>query len=178
MNCQDAERLILASGDSAPTDEELTVLEAHIAGCASCARLREAVLGAGNRLRETAAAVSVPDARHEWREIRSRIQVPERAAPSWARLLPAIGLPIAAAAAIAIAFVLLPERPATTDVAESGSATATSIAEGTQLTEFAWEPHAEYVEIPGSDDSMVVYLDEPSGWLVVWAVEPNGHTGG
>jgi hypothetical protein len=54
----------------------------------------------------------------------------------------------------------------------------TEITQAAEFAEVAWEPHAEFVEVPGSDDSMIVYLDEPSGWLVVWAVDPTDGVGG
>jgi anti-sigma factor RsiW len=171
MNCHDAESLMFAESDGALNEDKRTVLEAHVASCKSCSQLRHAIAATSRHLRDSAEAVSVPDADSEWREIRRRIQKAEPAAPVWARLLPALGIPLAAAAALAIAFLAAPqwfERTGGADSAELAPETA----------QIAWEPHAEFVEIPGSDDSMVVYLDEPSGWLVVWAVDPGDGVGG
>lgn len=173
MNCHDAETLMLAERDGALTDERRTVLAAHIAGCKSCSHFRDAIAATALHMRESAQTVSVPDATREWREIRRRIQAPEPAAPVWARLLPALGVPLAAAAALAIAFFAAPQWFMRTISEDPVAGT-----EITQVAEIAWEPHAEFVEVPGSDDSMVVYLDEPSGWLVVWAVDPTDGIGG
>jgi anti-sigma factor RsiW len=176
MNCHDAEELMLAERDGALTDEKRTVLTAHIAGCKSCSHFRDAIAASTRHLRESAQAVCVPDASREWREIRRRIQKSEPAAPAWARLLPALGVPLAAAAALAIAFLAAPQwfgRGGGED-----PLAGTEITQAAELAEVAWEPHAEFVEVPGSDDSMIVYLDEPSGWLVVWAVDPTDGVGG
>jgi anti-sigma factor RsiW len=174
MNCHDAETLMLAERDGALPDEKRTVLTAHVAGCKSCSHFRDAIAATARHMRESAQAVSVPDADSEWREIRRRIQKPEPAAPVWARLLPALGVPLAAAAALAIAFLAAPQWFKRDDSIPANTAST----EPVQVAEVAWEPHAEFVEVPGSDDSMVVYLDEPSGWLVVWAVDPTDGTGG
>ena len=39
-------------------------------------------------------------------------------------------------------------------------------------------PRVEFVELTGHDESAVVYVDQESGWLVVWAVagKPVGGT--
>jgi len=177
MNCHDAETLMLAEKDGALPDEKRTVLEAHIAGCKSCSHFRDAIAATSHHMRESAQAVSVPDAAREWREIRRRIQAPEPAAPVWARLLPALGVPLAAAAALAIAFLSAPQWFGRGD-SDPATIATTASTEIVQVAEVAWEPHAEFVEVPGSDDSMVVYLDEPSGWLVVWAVDPTDGIGG
>ncbi|HEY5553025.1 MAG TPA: zf-HC2 domain-containing protein [Opitutaceae bacterium] len=163
---------MFAEKDGALNEDKRTALEAHVAGCKSCSHFKHAIATTSRQLRESAQAVSVPDADSEWREIRRRIQKTEPAAPVWARLVPALGVPLAAAAALAIAFIAAPQW----FVRESKDPVAG--AEIAQVAEVAWEPHAEFVEIPGSDDSMVVYLDEPSGWLVVWAVDPTDGIGG
>ncbi|HUG09444.1 MAG TPA: zf-HC2 domain-containing protein [Opitutaceae bacterium] len=171
FNCHDAESLMFAERDGALTEDKRTALEAHTAGCKSCSDFRHAIATTARHMHDSVEAVRVPDADSEWREIRRRIQKAEPAAPIWARLLPALGIPLAAAAALAIAFIAAPQWFERTGVADSAE-----IAPETALV--AWEPHAEFVEIPGSDDSMVVYLDEPSGWLVVWAVGSTDGTGG
>lgn len=158
MDCHDAEMLLLAEKDGAPSDERRAVLEAHLAGCASCKRLSDDLAAASEHLRASARAVSMPDAGREWREIRARIQAPERSAPAWSKLLPAIAVPLAAAAALAVAFFAEPQW-FRRDVAP------------------VEEARAEFVEVIGSDDSPIVFVDEQSGWLVVWAVDPADKVG-
>ena len=165
MNCHDAESLLIAEKDGVLTEKERAVLQAHLADCKSCSKLQADLAAATNHFKESALAVTVPDAVKEWREVRARAAAPERTAPAWSRLLPAIGVPLVAAAALALAFIAEPqwfgrEEPTATVQAVEAPQTA------------AWTPSAEFVEIPGSDDSPVVYVDEPSGWLVVWAVDP------
>jgi len=170
MNCQDAEQLVLARKDGALTDDKRTALEAHIAGCASCARLQSLISENSNHLRESAHTATMPDVADEWLEIRRRIQAPEPVAPMWSRLMPVLSVPLAAAAALVIAFFAVPQWFDRADSVDP--------VEPVRIAQFEWGARAEFVEMPGSDDTVVVYVDEPSGWLVVWAVTPSTDIGG
>lgn len=103
-------------------------------------------------LRDALARPAGPDtgpeaAERAWRELRAKL--PERRRPGrpgpagWL----AWGLPAAAAAALA--FVVAVQRPEEVDTPAS----------------------VEYVDVPGSDAPTVVFLDDESGWLVVWSVQ-------
>ncbi len=99
-------------------------------------------------LRTDAARVTVPDVDAEWRLLHARLNAPRRrtlAPVTW------IGLPLAAAAAVALAFFVT--RPAPSTVA--GAAVAS----------------VDYVDVAGRDATPVVYVDNDSGMLVVWAVD-------
>lgn len=100
-------------------------------------------------LRTVDARVTVPDADEEWRLLQARLDAPRRrrslAPVTW------IGVPLAAAAAIALAFFVT--RPA--PLALAGREVAS----------------VDYVDVAGRDATPVVYMDKDSGMLVVWAVD-------
>ena len=104
-------------------------------------------------LRAESARLSVPDADEEWRLLQARLAAPRRR-----RLAPVtwIGLPLAAAAAVAVAFILTRPTPSTLAGASFAS--------------------VDYVEVAGRDATPVVYVDNDSGMLVVWAVDNTNET--
>ncbi|MBI2812717.1 MAG: zf-HC2 domain-containing protein [Opitutae bacterium] len=117
MNCHDIEPLLLAERDGVLTPAQHAALAAHVATCPACRQLRAVTGEAVTFLKTDAANVTVPDADKEWRTLRARLRG-ETAKPARKRpLAPVIlrngnrprnlfwfGAPLAAAAAITIAF--------------------------------------------------------------------------
>ncbi len=154
MNCHSAQPLLSAERDGALTLRERADLEAHVAGCAECRRFKAVLAAAGEHLQVAAAQVKMPDEERAWqdirREIRAAKQAPARAWWSFGRWTMPVGAAVAALAVIAIV------APTITD---------------DDPPEVATTARAEYVEV-GEGASSVVYKDDQSGWLVVWAVPP------
>ncbi|MCX6955143.1 MAG: zf-HC2 domain-containing protein [Verrucomicrobia bacterium] len=150
MNCRTAQRLLSAERDGALAAPERAGLAAHVAGCAECRQFQAALGEAGNRLRSAAARVPVPDEERAWQDIHREIRAarPEATRAWWGPVKWA--LPLGAAATLA---VILAWAPSDDDLVSQSVA------------------RAEFVEVPG-DASSVVYVDDKSGWLVVWASAP------
>jgi len=152
MNCPEAENLLQAERDDALTVEQRASLDRHLTGCAACRELQSSLLLAGEAVRAEAAAVPVPDVDVEWRRLRSRLHGAEVPEQPRRRLAPVIwlGAPLAAAAALALAFIFQSPRPN----AAHGAVALASV---------------DYVEAGRADASTMVYQDQQSGWVVVWA---------
>lgn len=156
MNCRDIESLLLAEKDGVLTAAQHAELGQHVGNCPACRQLRKNLAEATSDLRAEVAGVVVPDIDTEWTNIRSRlgsVGKTERKRP----LAPVIwlGAPVAAAAALALAFF----------VGRPGSSEATPASATTDLAS------AEFVEAGNTDASTMVYVDKESGWLVVWATD-------
>lgn len=159
MNCRQAERAILAAVEGALPPTELAGLESHLATCAGCRRLLAQQALVGPTLRAAAGQVPLPQIETEWLAIRRALR--DGAAESetgrawnWRRGL-AVAVPLGAAAALALALGLRawgPAEPARLAQTEGIAA------------------RAEFVQADEPAASPLVYLDEPSGWLVVWTV--------
>jgi len=149
MNCREIEPLLLAERDGALTSEQRAALEQHVAACPACQQLRIRLNAALDTFRSDAATVSVPDIETEWRTLRAQLQS-EHAKPAKKRpLAPVIwfGTSLAAAAALTFAYLGRPAQPAP----------ATAIAQ------------AASAEAGAADIPTIAYVDQESGWLVVWA---------
>jgi anti-sigma factor RsiW len=167
MNCHTAENLLHAERDGALSKEQHADLERHVQGCARCAQLRLEIAAAGKAVQDDAARFTVPDADEEWRLLqleRRRREHEVRTRTSTPSLLRWVGAPMAAAAALALAFQagrMMPMLPSAQDF------------------EVPKEARADYVEVANRDASPIVFLDQESGWLVVWAAdsaqEPRGN---
>lgn len=170
MNCRDAETQIFAARDAPLGAADAAVLEQHLQACPQCRRLAAGLTAAASSWRERDQAVTVPDARSEWHAVRRQIRsaAPAQKAtaglPSWQRLW-RFALPLAGAGALAIGMVNLSQTPPATP-AESTIAAADWSHFEDHFTAYA---RAEYVETENEDVSPFVYLDEESGWLIVWA---------
>lgn len=161
MNCHSAQPLLSAERDGTPPSRERADLEAHVAGCAECLRFRRMLTEAGDHLRTTAAQVKVPDEERAWQDIHREIRAlkPEAARPWWQ--LGRWTMPLGAvAAAVAVMAVFAP------DFLDDGG--------GDDAPESA-VARAEFVEV-ADNASSVVYVDDKSGWLVVWA-DPGAKSG-
>ncbi|MDI1250560.1 MAG: zf-HC2 domain-containing protein [Lacunisphaera sp.] len=160
MNCRDTEPLLLAERDGVLTSEQHAALAGHVAACPACRQFRAALTEATLFLKTDAANVAVPDADLAWRELRAQLQLPgEKDRPAKKRrLAPVIwfGSTLAAAAALTFVFLSRQPRPMPTVILDNDV-----VAE------------AEFVEAGDINASMMVYVDKESGWLVVWATDPD-----
>ncbi len=148
MNCREAQDQILSGREPSPGDSSTGALAQHLATCAGCRRMQADLTAALASWRREAAVVRVPDAEREWHAVRRRIRQGATESPRWSRsLLAWIAVPLGAAAALAFAFFV---EPAPTFAAE-------------QIA------HVDAVEAPGNNASTMVFVDDQSGWLIVWA---------
>ena len=155
--CRKIEALLLSEPDGALSAAELTVVEADVAGCESCRRQRILLSEVSAALKNSHRARSVPSASEEWMTLHERIhnerrhsKENRRAARPWLRWgIPALSLGTAAA----VACILYLRAPAPTHFPRATIA------------------RAEYVQSENAE-STLVYVDQESGWLIVWASSP------
>lgn len=158
MNCHESQTLLFAERDRPLDPYEHTAVEAHLAGCAECQRVRTGLQDAFALWRKQQAAVTVPNAEREWHAVRRRIRggmAPESTAAPRRRhstLFPWLVVPLSAAAAIAIALYVDPfglDNPEPV------------------------QPRTQSVRVDAAaasgEASTMVFVDDKSGWLVVWA---------
>jgi len=151
MNCREAQDQILTASDGLRAEGSRADLASHLAGCAGCRRIQNDLEAALSTWRTEVATVAVPDAEREWHAVRRRIRGAGDAAQSAPRsrrsLYTWIALPLGAAAAAALALLISPSP------------------------RFDPEPiaHVDSVEAPGNNASTLVFVDDQSGWLIVWA---------
>ncbi|MDP3072135.1 MAG: zf-HC2 domain-containing protein [Opitutaceae bacterium] len=160
MNCREVQSELFADTEDTPANARRAAVAAHVAHCAACQRVRDDLTAALTAWRSDVAKVSIPDAELEWHAVRRRIRgggVPASSG-SWQKWTAWLGLPLAVAAAAALIFVARPVQ-----------ITAPILPIG----EFA---HAENIEAPGRDASTMVFVDDQSGWLIVWASDSAGQT--
>jgi predicted anti-sigma-YlaC factor YlaD len=141
MNCHAAQRLVSAARDGELGGPDRAALDGHLAGCAGCRRMSEALAEAAGAWKSRDAAAAVPDAKLEWQRLQRKLSpasVPTSRSGVW------WGLSLAAAAGLALA--LWTPRPA-------------AVSDG------------QLVEVGDGQASATVYVDAQSGWLVVWAVD-------
>jgi anti-sigma factor RsiW len=152
MNCQAAQLLLSAERDQPLGAGVRAPLEAHLAECAACRKLRATLAESAAAWRVTTANVPVPDERLEWQRIRRRLHgegQPE-VKPTFGWLAWWRGLSFAAvAAAVAFGVFLAPSW----NGRGAGAAVAAT----------------DTVEVGGDASSAMVFVDDKSGWLVVWA---------
>ena len=160
MNCRAAQPLISAERDGALGGDSRGTLEEHLAGCATCRQLRVTLTESAAAWRTTTARVPVPDERLEWQRIRRRLNgEPARSSyRAWGAVTGWRGLSFGAAAVLALGLFFSPRWP------DSALPSAK-----------AQVARSEFVEVGGDASSAMVFVDEKSGWLVVWAA---GATGG
>jgi len=153
MNCRTAEDQICVERDHALDAAGLRALDEHVQACASCRQKRESLTLAIAAWRTATVTVGVPDAQREWESVRRQIRgvatTPElRASPRRHFGLPWLALPLGAAAAIMMAFYV-----------NRGPAPVSSVGRN------------DAVEVSAADGS-VVFVDDKSGWVVIWEGEP------
>jgi anti-sigma factor RsiW len=171
MNCRDSESLILAERDGALPKDQLAALSDHVAACPACQKLRTALSAAHEAYTTGVGAVEPPDADDAWRALQVRLRPRKRP------LAPVIwfGAPLAAAAALALAFFL--NRPGSSGPAATAEIAALTVPPP-PLHDPSFIAGADFVETGDPDASVVVFVDEESGWLVVWAAAPVLETSG
>jgi anti-sigma factor RsiW len=162
MNCRDIEGLVLSAHDGTLTDEQCAAVASHVAGCPACRQLQAEVAAALGAYRADAAQVKAPNADEEWRRLRPRLQEGRTARKR--PLAPVVWLGSAMAAAAALAFAFLGPKP-------QPAAPVVFSPDNEVVAE------AEFVEAGNSNASTMVYLDKESGWLVVWATDANAPAG-
>lgn len=169
MNCRTAQRLLSAERDGALTPAERAGLDAHLAECAECRQARAAIAAAITGWQQATARVEVPDVEVAWQDIRREIRQsqPEKseaaarrgwAVPALWRWSVSLGAAAALAAVLALGPSWMEDSPEPT-VAVARAETA----------------RADFVEV-AKDSSSMVYVDDKSGWLVVWAVDDSRPT--
>ncbi len=187
MNCRDAQEELLAPRDTPLGAAGSSALRAHLTECAACRALQNQLLHATAAWRETDAQVKVPDAQSEWLAARRRLrQADDNSLSSaygwWQRALQ-VAAPITAAAAIAFVFWGTRQDSPEAPIENPALARSSGATEGTEVdpTEdpwaefadhFAYASNVEYVETENEDASPFVYVDDESGWLIVWASAP------
>lgn len=153
MDCREAEKLILIEREGASGDTRRVALAAHLSDCSACRELQGSLVAAVQSWKANDTRVEIPDVEREWYAVRRQMR--NAAAGPQFPLLPSWLVPSLAAAALAVLvfFVGTPWRG-------QGTTARMDVA------------RAEYVEVADESASTLVYVDEDSGWLVVWAVAP------
>lgn len=177
MNCRHAQDKLLAARDTPSGAAGSNALTEHLQGCPDCRALQQQLAAATSAWRETEAQVTVPDAQQEWHAVRRRLRQGKSAetTPVWWRRSLAYTAPLAAVAAVALVFWT--GRP-TPSVAPSLSPETTIEVAQTEdpwaefADHFAYAANVEYVETENDEASPFVYVDDESGWLIVWASAP------
>jgi len=160
MNCRHCQTLLLREADQLGTAGERAKLEAHLAGCPDCRSLQADLRNLTREVRDELRATSVPDVAQEWRQLRHALQQDKTEAARSKRsnagwwIVP----PLAAAAAVALLFLVQTPSP------ESAGGPTTN-GSGPVIA------RAEYVEPGDAAAATMVFVDKPSGWLVVWATD-------
>lgn len=164
MNCRTALQHIASERDTGLDAGSRAGLEAHVAACDSCRRARANLAAALESWRSESTRVAIPDPEREWQAVRRRIRSApeahrEHASPrAWFN--PAWLAVPAAAALVAFTFF----RPNAGPEEIPGGRTATTA-------------RVEAVEAPGGNASTMVFIDDKSGWLIVWATDTSGRSG-
>jgi anti-sigma factor RsiW len=167
MNCRDNESLILAERDGAVSPAQLAGLSDHVATCPACAKLRANLAAAFSAYQAGIDAVPAPPADEAWREFQDRIRQPARREKRPLAPLVWFGAPLAAAAALA--FALIANRPASPAPAPAVAANLASASAPRAPFDDSVIAGADYVEAGDPNASTLIYVDKESGWLVVWA---------
>lgn len=162
MNCHEAQNALFADRDDPLAPSQQAALEAHLATCGECQRVRNGLELALSNWRHQNANVAIPDAQCEWHTVRRRIRGGVDASGKVSSrqrrgLFTWISIPVsAAAAALAVALYVGPFSLRSPDSAPSTTQTA-------RVNPTTPEPVA----------SNMVFVDDKSGWLVVWSSESN-----
>ena len=153
MTCREAQDRLFSADSGAPPAHG-SQQAAHQVGCPRCRSLEAELESALGSWRRTTAATPTPDAEHAWQVLRRRLRENQGHGDASARrgTLAWLTLPIGAVAAAVALFMAAPA-----DTTRGGSAQDVTVAS------------AEAVDAPGEQASTMVFVDEKSGWLIVWA---------
>src|SRR5687768_1213812 len=166
MNCREAQSRIFAERDGALDNPQRAALEEHVAHCGDCQRIRDGLTTVFTTWRNDVNRVAVPNPEREWHAVRRKIrggaEAGEAQQPRARRNLFAwLALPLGAAAVAVALFVTLQTAPTVVESARPVVRIA----------------HVNSVEVPGDNASTVVFVDDKSGWLFVWASAPTPNQG-
>lgn len=153
MNCREAQDQFFAERDGALPRPGSASLDAHLVHCHGCQQLRSAYVAGVAHWRAEVASVAVPDAVLAWQDVRRVLRNTRTVRTPAFGWLTWLGAPIAAAAALTVAIFVNPDWRARFGV------DAPIVA------------RAEYVEVPSANATTMVFVDDKSGWLVVFASE-------
>ncbi len=162
MNCHAAQNALFEDRDDQLAPNQQAALETHLATCGECQRVRQSLETALSSWRHQNTTVAIPDSQREWHAVRRRIRggVDESGqATSRHRrgLFAWVSIPVsAAAAALAVALYVGP-------FSLKSPESAASLAQTARVNPATPEPSA----------SNMVFVDDKSGWLVVWSSESN-----
>ena len=161
MNCREVQSELFAETEGTPANPRRAAVEAHVARCAACRRVRDDLTTALEGWRSDISKITVPDAELEWHAVRRRIrggggEPSVRSRRNWTAWL---GLPLATAAAVILVMLSPASRAPNVDI---------------PVGEVA---RAENIEAPGNNASTMVFVDDKSGWLIVWASDGATQTG-
>jgi hypothetical protein len=162
MNCREAQQQIFSERDVAPGSTRRDSLAEHVSHCAGCRELQATLTTALDHWRLDSHRTTVPDAQREWHAVRRKIRGAESGterAPR--RFLPWLTVSLGVMAAVATALVVITQTPSQ----------RTNVVAATRVA------RADSVEVPGNNASTMVFVDEKSGWLFVWASDARPKSG-
>lgn len=153
MNCRKARHHLSAERDSTLDHPQRAALESHVAQCADCRQIRDALAAGFTAWQTEARKVTVPDADREWfairRQIRGGVEAgPPATAPRRRSWLSWITVPVGAAAALALTLWMAPQQ---------------------NPRDAAPAARAEFIEAQSDNTSTLVVVDQKSGWVFVMA---------
>lgn len=161
MNCREAQSQLFAERDGALDQTQRAALDGHLAHCGDCQRIRDDLSAALTAWRAGVSHTPVPDAEREWHAVRRRIRGGAetgavRPARSRRNLLTWLAVPLGAAAAVALALFVAPQSSPPVQSAVPPAQVA----------------RANSVDVASDKATTVVFVDDKSGWLFVWASDP------
>jgi predicted anti-sigma-YlaC factor YlaD len=183
MHCRAAQSQIFAARDTPLGAAAAEALAAHLASCPACQLLQSQLAAAATAWQESDARVVVPNAETEWHAVRRKLRHLEAKptpAFAWARLL-RIGASLTAVAAITLlvrSHLEPAAGPTETTVTSQTVALNDDGPWGDFEDHYASTARAEYVETEDEEASPFVYVDDESGWLIVWATDTTGAASG
>jgi predicted anti-sigma-YlaC factor YlaD len=157
MNCHAVQQLLSAERDQTLGADAHGSIEAHLAECPACRKMRLTLAETAIAWRTTTARMRVPDERLEWQRLRRRLNGDTAREARPARGIFTLGRSAtfaAAAAVIALGLFVAPAWLHQTPVPNASPVATT-----------------DFVEVGGDASSAMVFVDDKSGWLVVWAAD-------
>ncbi|MEZ5413772.1 MAG: zf-HC2 domain-containing protein [Opitutaceae bacterium] len=150
MSCHDTQRLLSQAQDVTLSEQQRDVLARHLAACPVCRQYQAELANAAAVFRQDATAIVAPDIDQEIRAVQARLSAPPKRRKRSLAPIVWLGAPLAAAAAVVFTFL-------------SNTQSMPMTSPDTAVT------HVDYVITGDPAASTMVYVDQDSGWLVVWA---------
>lgn len=158
MNCRQAQHLLSRERDALLGPAERVALDAHLAECAGCRRIQSDLAAAAAAWRSADASVATPDPKAESLLLSATLDRQSRPSSRRTWRTPDhkwITIWSTGVMAAAIALTLIINRHPFRDGDDTVAAVVSA--------------RADYVELGDETATPVVYVDEDSGWLIVWA---------